>query len=499
MVPWGFGMRTFGTAILSIALGGAAVAPQAAAASGAEARLVRELEEILRAPELKAARVGVHVRALSDDRSLFARNAERLFNPASNMKILTTAAALWYLGPSYRFRTEVHRDRNLQNGTLHGNLYVRGRGDPTLTTEVLFGLVNEVAMRGIKQVRGDLVVDASFFDEKVEGPGWEQEEGDHAYAAPMGALAVNFSTFSIRVVPGPRIGSRAVVRIWPEVPSLKLSSAVRTHSRGRRSRVWVGTTTEDDGSIRVSVRGSIGIHQTQGRILRRRVQNPTLFAGEMLRRMLALRGVEVRGKLRFDAVPDGRTVRLLTHWSDPLSSVVSTLNKYSNNFMAEQILKTLGAELSEPPGSWQKGTDALRQFLVELGVPDQSFVLGNGSGLNDVNRVTPKQMTQVLAAMYRRFEVRPEFVASLAVAGSSGTIVSRFEDSPAAMRLRAKTGSLTGVSALSGYVVTQGNRVLAFSIMMNDFDGRAREMWRVQDRIGVALARYQRTSVAAHP
>jgi D-alanyl-D-alanine carboxypeptidase/D-alanyl-D-alanine-endopeptidase (penicillin-binding protein 4) len=155
--------------------------------------------------------------------------------------------------------------------------------------------------------------------------------------------------------------------------------------------------------------------------------------------------------------------------------------------------------MADPPGSWEKGNETIRKFLVEIGVPNGSFVLGNGSGLNDVNRVTPAQITSLLHAMHQRFEVQPEFVASLAVAGSSGTIIGRFENSPAISRLRAKTGSLNGVSALSGYVVTQNDRVLAFSVMMNDYAGRARTMWRIQDRIGIALARYRATQVVASP
>ena len=151
----------------------------------------------------------------------------------------------------------------------------------------------------------------------------------------------------------------------------------------------------------------------------------------------------------------------------------------------------------KPPGTWEKGNKAIGEFLTSIGIPAGTFVLGNGSGLNDVNRVTPAQITLLLKNMYDRFEVRPEFVSSLAVAGNSGTIVGRFENSPADSRLRAKTGSLTGVSALSGYVVTKNDEILAFSVMMNDYPGRARTMWRIQDRIGIALARYRGTDVVA--
>lgn len=463
-----------------------------------DARLRAELEEILRAPELEKAFVGVHVRSVTDGRTLFEHNASKLFNPASNMKLLTTAAALWYLGPSYRFRTEARRDAKMSAGVVEGNLYIKGFGDPTLTTEEMFGFVNEIALHGIIRVKGDLVIDDSFFDDVAEGPGWEQENSDQAYAAPIGAFSVDFGTFMVRVLPGAAVGDPANVMIWPPVESIEVTPAVYTAGPGARPRVWIGTSKRDDGGVKVTIRGTVSVG-SEGAAVRKRIYDPGRFSGEMIKSMLAMRGVEVKGKVKRGHMPRRDVVAIATHFSKPLAEITSTLNKYSNNFMAEQILKTLGAEMADPPGSWAKGSEIIRKFLVEIGVPDGAFVVGNGSGLNDVNRVTPAQITAVLGAMHQRFEVQPEFVASLAVAGASGTIIGRFENSPAISRLRAKTGSLNGVSALSGYVVTQNDKVLAFSVMMNDYNGRARTMWRIQDRIGIALARYRTTQVVAGP
>ncbi|MEL6184321.1 MAG: D-alanyl-D-alanine carboxypeptidase/D-alanyl-D-alanine-endopeptidase [Myxococcota bacterium] len=462
-----------------------------------EHRLARELQDILSSPELKEALVGVHVRRLSDGRTLFGENADRLFNPASNMKLLTSAAALWYLGSSYRFRTVVRRDAKIAGGVVRGNIYVKGGGDPTLTTESMFGLVNDIALAGVNGVDGNLVIDDQFFDERWEGPGWEQEVGDHTYNAPIGALSVNFNTFEARVVPGERVGGSARLLLWPPVDSLKGEISATTRGPGSRTRLWFGTKRTERDGVLVTVRGTIAQDDTSGRTLRRRIHRPTRFAGEMLRHLLQLRGIKVRGKLVVGPTDFVHTVPVTTRISQPLSEIVSALNKYSNNFMAEMILKTLAAEREGAPGTWAKGSRVLSRFLGEIGVPPDRFVLGNGSGLNDVNRITPAQVTQVLKAMHDRFEVAPEYIASLAVAGSSGTIHGRFGDSPAASRLRAKTGSLTGVSALSGYVATRNNEVLAFSVMMNDYPGRARSMWDIQDQIGIALARVESLDAVA--
>ncbi|MEM1023895.1 MAG: D-alanyl-D-alanine carboxypeptidase/D-alanyl-D-alanine-endopeptidase [Myxococcota bacterium] len=458
----------------------------AATPPGGDRELVAHLQSILQAPELHGAQVGVHVRSLDDGRVLFDLEGQTLFNPASNTKLLTTAAALEVLGPSYRFGTEVHRSPAMKDGVVD-RLYVTGGGDPTLTTEAMFGLVNEIALRGIEGIGGDLVIDDSFFDDVREGPGWEEETGDPAYAAPVGAFSVNFNTFVLRVTPAEEVGRPARVRVWPDVGLVDVVVDAVTRGRRTRSRLWAGTKSGRDGKMEVVLRGAIALDAHEGFEIRRRVHDPSRFAGEMMKSLLQMRGIEVKGRVRRGLRPSD-AIRVTGHGSPPLATILSKLNKYSNNFMAEQILKTMGAEESKAPGSWASGIAVVERFLKDMGVPEDQYVLGNGSGLNDVNRVTPALVTELLARMHQRFDVRPEFVASLATAGLSGTIHRRFEDTPAETRLRAKTGSLTGVSALSGYVLTHSDELLAFSIMMNGYRGRARPMWNIQDQIGVALA-----------
>jgi serine-type D-Ala-D-Ala carboxypeptidase/endopeptidase (penicillin-binding protein 4) len=492
-------MRTalFGLTMLVVAPPGA-WAGEVGDRARAEARLQETLAEILRSPELGDAEVGVHVRSLRDGHTVFERNSAKLFNPASNVKLVTSAAAFAYLGPNYRFKTVVYRDKPMSGGVLNGNLYIRGFGDPTLTDEQLFGLVNEIALSGISEVKGDLVVDDTFFDQVYEGPGWDQEYSDHSYAPSMSALAINYGNFTLRILPGDSIGSAAKVLVWPEIPSIELTSSAVTRGDGTRSRVFVGTSKGDGNKVVVNVRGAVSLADETGLTLYRRVYHPTMYAGEEIRSLLEMRGVKIKGKVRLG--PANKTgVVVATHLSRPLAEVASVLNKFSNNFIAEQMLKTLGAELRGEPGTWEKGCSVAAQFLQDIGVTPGSFILGNGSGLNDINRLTPEQITRILDVMYSRFELAPEYIGSLAVAGSSGTINSRFANSPATARLRAKTGSLTGVSALSGYVVSKDNHLFAFSVMMNGYSGRTRSMWKVQDRIGTALAEFQGADVLARP
>lgn len=488
-----------GAALVTLLFTASSSPAEAKPTSGSSAELQIEglLRDILSSPELEEASVGVHIRDVSTGKTLFQRNGTKLLNPASNVKLVTTAAALAKLGPSYRFSTIAYRDPELRGGVLHGNLYVKGRGDPTLTNEKLFGLVNEIALKGIDRVQGDLIIDDSFFDNVYEGPGWEQERSDQSYAAPMSALSVNFGTFSVRVVPADQAYGTAKVLVWPDIPMFEVTSQVQTRGPGTPRRIFVGTSREGD-KVKVTVRGFIASDDHLGATVYKRVYEPTLYAGQVVQRFLELRGVTLKGKVRVGRVGKG-AVPIAYLASEPLAEITSTLNKYSNNFIAEQILKTLGAELGDGPGSWASGCRVIGSFLEEVGIPRGSYVLGNGSGLNDINRFTPEQLTLILEAMHKRFEVRSEFEASLAVAGKSGTINSRFANTPAESRLRAKTGTLTGVSALSGFVVTRENRLLAFSVMMNGYQGRARAMWTVQERIGNALAELQGSDVLAQP
>ncbi|MBX2811375.1 MAG: D-alanyl-D-alanine carboxypeptidase/D-alanyl-D-alanine-endopeptidase [Myxococcales bacterium] len=453
--------------------------------------LDRELRSVLNSPVLERVLTGVHVRRLSDGKTLFSHNGRRLFNPASNMKLLTTAAALWYLGPSYRFRTQVRRSRAMAGRTVKGDLYVEARGDPTLTTENLFGLANQIALAGVSAVQGNLVIDDTFFDQVTEGPGWDQEVGDHAYNAPISAFSVNFNTFVARVIPGDRPGARAKISLWPPVESLSSEVTAVTRGKNTRTRLWFGTSRRPDDGVRITVRGHIAKDDTRGRSLRRRIHKPTQFAGEALRYLLKIRGVKIEGKIVQASIDEQRTTLVARRVSRPLGAIVSTLNKYSNNFIAEQILKTLAAEVEGRPGTWEKGQIVLKRFLSEIGIKPNRVVLGNGSGLNDVNRLTPEQITHILQVMHSRFELAPEYVSSLGVAGESGTISARFEDTAAVSRLRAKTGTLTGVSALSGYVATIDDELLAFSVIMNNYRGRARTMWNIQERIGAILAQHR--------
>ena len=450
----------------------------------------RELDAALRAiiegGPLAGARAGVLVSDVESGQVLYAKDADVLLNPASNVKLVTSAAALARLGPEYRFSTEFLVDPASKGSPSVRALHVRGKGDPTLVTERLWAIAGDLAHLGLRRI-GDVVVDESFFDDVREGPGFDQESGDRSYLAPAGAASLNWNTVAIHVAPAERKGQRARVELEPASDFLEIENRATTVG-GRGARHLTVSSVRAGGRQRIVVEGRIPLG-SRPQVAWKRIDEPGLYLGHTLKRLLQLRGVAVTGRVRLGEVPQGaRLVHVAT--SDALADVVRRLNKTSNNFVAEQLIKTLGAEVKGTPGTWGKGVAAAEEFLAEIGVPRGAYVMKNGSGLNDTNRFSARQLVTLLRAMWKRSPLLPEYLSSLPVAGRDGTIRWRMEGTEAVGRLRAKTGTLVegNVTSLSGYVETAGRRTLAFSVLVNDYPGRPAGVVRSVDAIGSALA-----------
>jgi D-alanyl-D-alanine carboxypeptidase/D-alanyl-D-alanine-endopeptidase (penicillin-binding protein 4) len=473
------------SALLALAPHGARSEPAPAPAGARGAPGAKELGPALAAmvegSALSSARTGIFVAAVETGEVFYARDPDALLNPASVVKLFTSAAALARLGTEYRFSTELLAEGAGRGGEVKA-LHVRGRGDPSLVTERLWVMAGDLAHLGVREV-GELVLDDGWFDGERTGPGYDQEDGDRSYLAPVGALSLNFNSLSIHVAPGERRGQRARVELEPASDLLEVENRAMTVARGGHGRVKVSSSLRG-GKQRIVVEGRIALG-SRAQVIRRRVDEPALYFGHTLKALLKLRGVRV-GRVRTGKVPEGARL-LYVSQSDALADIVRRLNKTSNNFIAEQLLKTLGAEVKGAPGSWPKGVAAVEEFLAEVGIPRGSYVMRNGSGLNDTNRFSARQIVTLLRAMWTRSSILPEYLVSLPVAGRDGTIRWRMEGTEAAGRLRAKTGTLEGVTSLSGFVQTAGGRTLAFAVLVNDAAGRG-PVVRAMDAVGGLLA-----------
>jgi D-alanyl-D-alanine carboxypeptidase/D-alanyl-D-alanine-endopeptidase (penicillin-binding protein 4) len=444
--------------------------------------------EALESPILRNTKVGMVAVDLNRGRTIFAYRPNALLNPASVVKLFTGAAALHYLKPEYRFKSTVwFKPEQLSGGVLSGNLHIRGGGDPTLVTERLWLWVTELHHLGLREVKGNLVIDESFFDAERIGPGFDMENTDFAYMAPVGAMSVNFNAVGVHIRPGEKTGDSAVVSVEPDTPYVQLDAKVATR-RGLGQYLMVGSKAEQKVQRQLlRARGWIGEKQNP-KVIWRKVDNPPLYAGYTLRDMLIRRGIKVGGTVRVGKVPEGAEL-FHTFVSRRLSEILDDLNKYSNNLVAEMILKSLGAVVFNEPGSWANGVEAVQRFLKEeLGVAPDQYLMRNGSGLNDTNRFSAALVVRLLDYIYRTREIAYELIPSLGVSGATGTVRKRLTGKTVHHKVRAKTGTLTGVTALSGYVMSRDRVVVAFTVLVNGLTVSPRRANKAVDKIIEALS-----------
>lgn len=425
-------------------------------------------------PPLRGADVAVLIGSLSSGETLYERSADRAMVPASNMKIVTGAAALHVLGPEFEFETIVATDEGPSGSVLEGNLYVRGSGDPSLVSEELWQLVEEIRALGVERIGGDLVLDAGYFDAAATASS-AVSEGDRAYHARTGALSLNFNAIAVHVTPGPSPGDPALVVLSPATSFIGLRNSAGTCRRGSSSTLSVRRTFEDGKNI-VSVEGRIP-EGSKTAVFYRSLDDGLGYFGSVFRGFLDSAGIEIAGDAVPGEVPNDATV-LVRHRSKPLSLIVRDLNKYSSNFVAEQLVKAIGAHTAGPPGTAAAGLSALGTYLSESGAEAGSYRLADGSGFSRDNRLSPRAIVRVMRRALLDFGSSYEYAASLSVSGIDGTLEDRMGYPGLRRAVRAKTGLLNGVTAISGLMETASGEEILFSIIVNGF---ACEAWHAHD------------------
>ena len=409
--------------------------------------------------------VGVQVVDVASGRVLASHEADKPLNPASNMKIVTAAASLWKLGANHRYPTALYGTRK---GSDVGDLVLRGYGDPSLTTKDLWELTRGLHREGVRKVTGDILVDQSYFDDAYVPPGFEQQPNEWAYfRAPVSAVALERNTVTLNVKPT-RAGERALVTFVPP-GFVDVAGSVTTKASGSAQSVTL-TVEGRDGRLRAVVGGSIPEDSARLR-LDKRIDDPTLYAGHVLRALLEQQGIEVQGRVRQGGAKARARIALVL--SNPLAELLPQLGKESDNFYAEMIFKGLAGNKKRRGLTSEQGAEVVREYLAHVGANTEGVVIRNGSGLFDTNRLTASTIAAVLRASYRDGAVQPEFVSQLAVGGKDGTLRWRFRKGHERGNVRAKTGTLASVTSLSGYVMAPEERSpIAFSIMVNGVAGK---------------------------
>ncbi len=444
-----------------------------------QSKLEAELEKIIVEIE-EDADVAVHVRDLIGGHVVYDHWGDAMLNPASNHKIVTSAAAIDLLGPDYTFETWF--------AVREGTLYVRGEGDPTLDEEALGVAIRRVRSETEEAAIERIVIDDTAFSPERLAPGFDAGGEGASYQAPSGALSLNFNTVEVLAyaVKGAR---RPGVVASPSSTHLEIDNQARV---GSKTRLTIRTSLDGEGDearTRVEVRGTMA---TGGRAVveRRRIGDPGLYTGGALAALLAAETGGAppsvsRGRFPSELEPD------LVWTSVPLQEVADRVLAFSNNFIAEQLLRTMGWRLSGEPGDWANGRAALEGYWTAIGNDPASLVFENGSGLSRGGRISPSSLVDLIALAQRRHR-DAGLVAALPVAGQEGTLQARLRGS--GKRVRAKTGTMDGVSGLSGVILGEdGSAQIAFSILVNahrDANIPAAKRRRVEDAIVMTLLQH---------
>ena len=444
----------------------------------------------LAATSIKSGSWGMMVVSLTQGDTLFSINADVPHMPASTQKVLTSVLALSTLGPQYRYRTDVLYSGQLSSGRLDGDLILRGDGDPSLSSRFIGGkpdaamdsLADHVVKSGVREVTGRVIGDATAFEARSIPEGWHRRILQDAYAGRVSGLTLNENLVWVTIRPTTR-GSAADVVLEPATDAIPLSSSVRTVAgRGTSLKLARGP-----GGIRVS--GSIGADVYQ-RSYSYIVDDPASFTTGAFLSALRRHGVTVRNGMSLGSTPRGATP--LTYWqSAPLETLLTVMNRESVNVIAEHVFRAAsrGAD-RHATGAAVTGDSALRSILARsAGVRSDAIHAADGSGLSQLDMVSPRAMVQMLG-WADKASWGPLLHASLPLAGESGTLRRRMEGTSAQTNLHAKTGTTNDIVALSGYVTARNGELLAFAMLYN-----GRDRWRAReaiDAIGVTLANWSR-------
>ena len=405
--------------------------------------------------------VAVVVQPLDAATPRVSHNAEAALNPASVMKLVTSFAALARLGAGYAWTTRVWADGPVVDGVLDGDLVIQGQGDPTLTLERMWLLQRELRARGVRHIRGGLVLDTRHFDVPAADPGAFDNEPHAPYNAPPGALVANFNAITLRLTP-----TADAVRIVPEValPGVALASHVQPTDAAECNDVRRALAV----ALANGERTELSVAGQYPRMCGEQAWTLSLFEpattfGLIFRGLWAEAGGTLAGATVTGEAP--ATEPLLVFPSEPLPAALVRLNKHSSNLMTRNLFLTLGAEAYGPPATLEKGARAVRETLARRGIATQKLVLENGAGLSRIERISAQALTQLLRAAHAS-PWFAEFAASLPIVATDGTLRRRFQGSALAGQAHLKTGSLRDASALAGYVHGAGGRRLSFVFLI---------------------------------
>jgi len=487
--------------------------------------------------------VGIEVVSLSNGQKIYEKNPHQLFTPGSSQKIYTAAAALSLLGVDFHFETCLLTDGEIQNGVLKGNLYLKGSGNPELSVKDLEELIFQLKLLQIETIQGDLVLDNFAFDGVAKGPGWMWDEQPAFWNSPMDALVVNHSCIDLWITPS-KANQPPNIFCFPKTEYVSIQNIAKTlpepvkkptpnnlknrnfnkadtpdwqqqsvAEAGHVPDTWSPEATakmEMPAKLKTDSSSCLGINITRSESNKLEISGecsldyapiemhvplnePHLFVGHLLLELLPKYGISLLGSLQHRQAPSEARC-LASHFSSPLSLIVRQMMKMSDNLFSDCLFKKVGEQKSGKIGSWKTGATAVKEFLEKhANIKNSDCAVMDGSGESRYNLSSAHHLVSVLVAMHQQKECFPEFFTSLPISGTDGLLRDRLKEEGTKGRIRAKTGTMTGVSSISGYATTQNGELLAFSILINGFTGPAQNYKsRIEDQVCALLAQFSR-------
>lgn len=457
-----------------------------------------QMDDIFNDPNFSNANWGVLIQSLETGEYLYKRNSDKLFVPASNLKLFTTAAGLILLGNDYRFSTNIYARGKIEGSVLNGDLIIQGRGDPSISgrfsegddLRIFNNWADSLLDQGIDEIKGNIIGDDNEFDDKGLGTGWAWDNESYWYSAQTSALSFNENCIDISIVINKDKKTTKLIT-FPDtkyvvlvnnvivVPADSITDIDVYRERGTNVITVSGIVKESEDTVKTFCT----------------INNPTQFSMVVLKEVLEKKGISVKGyPVDVDDIASPvdytKASLLFTQYSPPLKDIIKVINKNSRNFFAEQLLKTIGLE-EEHFGSSENGIDAEEELFREMGINTDGLNLVDGSGLSRMNLVSPSHFVSLLNYMYKSKHFIP-FYNSLPIAGVDGTLGTRLKNTRAEGKVRAKTGYLESIRSLSGYTYTGDNEPIAFSIIVNNFNVPVKLAENLQDLVCLRLVNFRR-------
>ena len=461
--------------------------------------LNQQLDDIFNDNSFRNANWGVVIQSLDNGEYFYKRNEDKFFIPASNLKLFTSAAGLLLLGSDYRFSTNIFLNGYQSGSTFYGDLVVQGRGDPTISGRfynndinfVFDTWIDSLLDMGVTNINGNIVGDDNLFDDIGLGNGWAWNYETDWYAAQSSAISFNDNCVDILIYYNAKLDS-VIVSSKPSLRSIVILNNVKPAIGNDKTSIDV---IRERGTNVITVSGKFR-KDADSLTTYATVQNPTQFAMLVFKHRLESRGIRVNGyAIDIDdyekAINYDELDLLFVSYSEKLNEIIKVINKGSQNFFAEQLLKAIGLE-KLGFGSVANGVTAVKEVFAEIGLNPENIVMADGSGLSYLNMVTPRQVVDLLKYMYSNKKVYSDFYNSLPIAGVDGTLGKRMKNTIAEGVVRAKTGYIGHVRSLSGYVVTGDNEPLAFSMIANNFNVPVKLAENLQDLVCLRLTNFRR-------